>query len=166
VSHMELNINNGGMKKEDEEKAEVSFINTTESWIPVPQVPPLIQINNNMVTLPLQTIYEIGFEHLGPEILKRLKRKPQKLPITLNYRFHYSLYIIIFSNQEVILNNTEDIVRFFGEFSKKTFQQGSYALIQPPVKINYLINKRKIYITFYYSVYNKSHVLQWPEYYG
>ncbi|KAL6058342.1 hypothetical protein QOT17_014845 [Balamuthia mandrillaris] len=113
------------------------------------------------VVLERQTIVQIVQDTVGPALKKRVTRKPRDLPLRFSVELSSALHQLFFGEFETTLSSLQQIEEIFGENSCITYERGSYAKLQPPLHIKRLKNKTKF--TIFYAVYNRSHVLQWPE---
>jgi hypothetical protein len=70
------------MKQEELEREDIRLPSQySGNGITKEQVQYSIQIANDLVTVPVQTIFEIAYMIIGPTIHSRIKRERQSLPI-------------------------------------------------------------------------------------
>lgn len=101
---------------------------------------------------------------LGPLVRKAMSRKRKKLPISVKAPIMRRLYQDLFT-EDLIVEDSK-VANLFGEWARRNFKLGSYAVMCSPVTITQdVISKTStnVIIQFSYKVYNGFGVLQWPR---
>lgn len=107
-------------------------------------------------------IYEFGILNVViPEMHCLMKRNFQKLPISLKFKFPKKFHDELFGPDRKVIDG-EFFQLIFSWYLKKTYELGSYAILESPVKVNYNNKKMMTIIKFNYTVYNSYGVKQWP----
>ena len=107
-------------------------------------------------------VYEFVMQGLIiPEILRKMNRNYQKLPISLKFKLPKKFHDEVFGKDQQLIDG--DLFQLiFSQCSKKTYHRGSYAILEQPVDVKYNKKKFTTILNFHYSVYNSFGVKQWP----
>lgn len=98
---------------------------------------------------------------IGKSVLGAVSRTKKPLPIVAK-AFVSPLLVEHIVPYKLILSDMKMVEWWLAGHIMKTFTQGSYALIEPPVTIEYKEKEEKIRTTFYMRVYTKTGGLIWP----
>jgi len=89
-----------------------------------------------------------------------MTRAHRALSVCLKLKMPLSYHKASFGFVRHVISSTAEACCVFGDAHKRVFEQGVYAIIDSKTEIDY--GGKDTCITFFYIVYNDSHVRIWP----
>ncbi len=108
-------------------------------------------------------------ELVGPTMHAAITREPQTLPISTNTPVTPLLVSLLFGEKQSWALDTIANVKFMlGKYAHKEFDQGTYAIILPPLHFKLVTTQGKVKVKsmFYCEVRNAAGRRQWPTCYN
>ncbi len=95
---------------------------------------PVIIWEHKVIVIPLESMFVEMCELVGPTMHAAITREPQTLPISTNTLVTPLLVSLLFGEkQSWALDTIADVEFMLGKYACKEFDQGTYAIILPPL---------------------------------
>ncbi len=124
----------------------------------------LVSFTQELVCFSWESFNKEFQETLGPAVHAHLSTAQKPLPLRTKVSiWGLCAHLMLLRHGETRRCSThEEVLGLLGTWQKKTFSQGSYAVVTPPLILKVNPHKRLVRVTFYCEVYNKYGVIQWP----